>query len=108
VRYLPLSIWIKERIGRARRFIEEFEARVAAGARAGGFDGHICGHIHYGRIADHDGVLYINDGDWVEHCTTLVEHHDGALELLHWSEQRRSLALRRSEASLPEALPAAA
>lgn len=108
VRYLPLSIWIKERIGRARQFIEEFEVRVAAGARAGGFDGHICGHIHYGRIADHDGVLYINDGDWVEHCTTLVEHHDGTLELLHWSERRRSLALRRADAHLPEALPAAA
>jgi len=109
VRYLPLSIWIKQGIGRARRFIEDFEARVADSARADGFDGHICGHIHYGRIADHAGVLYINDGDWVEHCTTLVEHHDGALELLHWTEQRRSLAHRQAAAGVPiAALPVAA
>ena len=92
----------------AQRNVEPASLDEVARARAGGFDGHICGHIHYGRIADHDGVLYINDGDWVEHCTTLVEHHDGALELLHWSERRRSLALRRSEPALPEALPAAA
>ena len=31
-----------------------------------------------------DGVDYINDGDWVESCTALVEHHDGRLELIDW------------------------
>lgn len=108
LRYLPLSIWIKQGIGRARRFIEEFETRVAEDARRAGFDGHICGHIHYGRIADRGGVLYVNDGDWVEHCTSLVEHHDGTLELLHWTEQRRSLAIRHADVILPEALPVAA
>ncbi|MBO9662109.1 MAG: UDP-2,3-diacylglucosamine diphosphatase [Dokdonella sp.] len=106
--YLPLSIRIKQTIGRARRFIEDFERRVAEQARHDGFDGQICGHIHYGRIVDRGGVLYVNDGDWVEHCTALVEHHDGALELLHWTEQRRSIALCRAEMPVPEALPAAA
>jgi UDP-2,3-diacylglucosamine pyrophosphatase LpxH len=74
------------------RFIQEFERRVAASARADGFDGHICGHIHYARMRDDAGVLYLNDGDWVEHCTTLVEHGDGALELMHWTERRLTLA----------------
>jgi UDP-2,3-diacylglucosamine pyrophosphatase LpxH len=106
--YVPLSIWIKRRIGRARRFIEDFESRVAATAQADGFDGHICGHIHYGRIADHDGVLYINDGDWVEHCTSLVEHHDGAMELLHWTERPSSLARRDAVPRIAHALPSAA
>jgi hypothetical protein len=32
-----------------------------------------------------DGVLYCNDGDWVESCTALVEHSDGRLEILDWS-----------------------
>ena len=91
--YHPLSIAIKSRIATARRFIGDFESRVAATARSAGFDGHICGHIHFGRIEDHDGVLYINDGDWVEHCTALVEHADGMFELLHWSEQRARLGL---------------
>jgi UDP-2,3-diacylglucosamine pyrophosphatase LpxH len=91
--YQPISIQVKERISTARRFIEDFETRVASRARAQGFDGHICGHIHYGRIRDEDGVVYINDGDWVEHCTALVEHNDGAMEVLHWTEKQRSLAL---------------
>jgi hypothetical protein len=32
-----------------------------------------------------NGVLYLNDGDWVESCTALVEHHDGRLELVDWA-----------------------
>ena len=109
--YQTISLAIKLRIGSARRFIEDFETRVADRARARGFDGHICGHIHRGRIRDDNGVLYINDGDWVENCTALVEHHDGALELLQWTEQRLSLAISPAVASvelIPEELPAAA
>jgi UDP-2,3-diacylglucosamine pyrophosphatase LpxH len=32
-----------------------------------------------------DGVLYCNDGDWVESRSALVEHMDGTLELVHWA-----------------------
>ena len=106
--YRPLSIMLKTRIATARRFIVDFETRVADAARAAGYDGHICGHIHYGRIRDHDGVVYINDGDWVEHCTALVEHHDGAFELLHWTERQRTLAVQRGESVEALPLPAAA
>ena len=110
--YQPISIQVKERIGTARRFIENFETRVAARARAQGFDGHICGHIHYGRVRDEDGLVYINDGDWVEHCTALVEHHDGAMEVLHWTECCTSLATTSRMPALspehPEPLPVAA
>ena len=35
-----------------------------------------------------NGIIYCNDGDWVESCTALVEHMDGRLELLHWAEKR--------------------
>ena len=38
------------------------------------------------RIGD---ILYCNDGDWVESCTALVEHMDGGLEILHWTEVRQ-------------------
>jgi UDP-2,3-diacylglucosamine pyrophosphatase LpxH len=109
--YRTISLAIKLRINTARRFIEQFESRVAKRAAARGFDGHICGHIHRGRIVEDDGVLYINDGDWVEHCTALVEHHDGAMELLHWTEQRHSLALSTALASaqsIPVTWPEAA
>jgi len=32
-----------------------------------------------------NGVLYCNDGDWVESCSALVEHVDGRLELIDWT-----------------------
>jgi hypothetical protein len=34
----------------------------------------VCGHIHHAEMRDIDGVLYCNDGDWVESLTALVEH----------------------------------
>ena len=52
--------------------------------RRKGFDGAICGHIHVAEMRDIDGITYMNDGDWVESCTALVEHHDGRWELLHF------------------------
>ncbi|WP_347261696.1 UDP-2,3-diacylglucosamine diphosphatase [Rudaea sp.] len=106
--YRAISLGIKLRIGRARRFIEDFEARVAARAREHGYDGHICGHIHRGRVRNEDGTLYLNDGDWVEHCTALVEHHDGAMEVLHWTERELSVANSPAARVATEPLPAAA
>jgi hypothetical protein len=29
----------------------------------------------------------MNDGDWVESCTALVEHHDGAWEIVTWTRE---------------------
>jgi hypothetical protein len=31
----------------------------------------------------------MNDGDWVESCTALVEHHDGRMELIDWAALNR-------------------
>ncbi|MFS4834750.1 hypothetical protein SOO12_14125, partial [Staphylococcus aureus] len=36
-----------------------------------------------------DGIVYCNDGDWIENCTALVEQENGRIELLHWSETQR-------------------
>jgi hypothetical protein len=33
-------------------------------------------------------VLYCNDGDWVESCTTLTEDFQGRLSLLRWTESK--------------------
>jgi len=33
-----------------------------------------------------DGVLYCNDGDWVESCTALAEDETGALSLITWHQ----------------------
>ena len=49
-------------------------------------DGVICGHIHKAELREVDGILYCNDGDWVESCTALVEHWDGRLEIVQWQK----------------------
>jgi UDP-2,3-diacylglucosamine pyrophosphatase LpxH len=48
----------------------------------------VCGHIHHAEMRQIGGILYCNDGDWVESCTALVEHFDGTLEIVHWMELR--------------------
>src|SRR6478736_2971357 len=48
------------------------------------FDVVICGHIHHAMIRTQAGLAYINCGDWVESCTAVVEHFDGAFEIIHW------------------------
>jgi len=106
--YLPFTIIIKSRIARALAYIQQYEHLVAATARTQGFDGHICGHIHFGGIRKIDGVLYCNDGDWVEHCTALTEDHSGYLELMHWTEQRTCLANARGDRVQPAAIAALA
>ena len=49
---------------------------------AAGFDGVVCGHIHKAEIREIDGVLYCNDGDWVESLTALAETFEGGLVIL--------------------------
>ncbi len=78
------------------QFIESFEAAVTCEARRRGVDGVICGHIHKAEMRDIDGVTYINDGDWVESCTALVEHFDGRLEILEWAKLRSWSMIERA------------
>jgi hypothetical protein len=58
---------------------------VANEARRRGHQGVVCGHIHRAEMREINGVLYCNDGDWVESRTALVENFDGTLELVHWA-----------------------
>ena len=93
--YWSLSAYLKVRVKNALQFIENFEQAVAEEARRRDVDGVVCGHIHKAEIREIDGILYCNDGDWVESCTALVEHMDGRLEIVHWAEVRSSNALDR-------------
>jgi UDP-2,3-diacylglucosamine pyrophosphatase LpxH len=53
-------------------------------ARRRGCDGVVCGHIHKAEVSEMDGIVYCNDGDWVESLTALVETFEGELRLIHW------------------------
>jgi UDP-2,3-diacylglucosamine pyrophosphatase LpxH len=86
--YWSLSAYLKSKVKDALRFIDNFEQAVASEARRRGVDGVICGHIHKVEMRTIDGVTYINDGDWVESCTAVVEHFDGRLEILAWAKLR--------------------
>lgn len=81
-----LVTWLKSRVGNVRRHVERFERAAASEAARRGLDGIVCGHIHRPAITVYDGVLYCNDGDWVEHATTLVEDMHGELRLWMWPE----------------------
>ena len=82
--YWSLSAWLKLQVKEAVKAIDRFETALADDAHRRGFDGVVCGHIHHAEMRMVNGVLYLNDGDWVESCTALVEHQDGRLELIDW------------------------
>lgn len=86
--YWSLSKYLKHKVKNAVSFIARYEEAMIEEARRRGFDGVVCGHIHHAEIRDIDGILYCNDGDWVESCTALVEHADGRLEIVDWTERR--------------------
>ncbi|WP_343630256.1 UDP-2,3-diacylglucosamine diphosphatase [Roseateles sp.] len=90
--YWSLSKYLKLKVKRAVSFIGEFEEALAREARKRGVQGVVCGHIHHAELRDIDGILYANDGDWVESLTALVEHPDGHLEILDWAERQRAQA----------------
>jgi UDP-2,3-diacylglucosamine pyrophosphatase LpxH len=89
--YWSLASFIKFRVKNAVKHMHKFERVVAEDAQKLGVDGVVCGHIHHAEIRDIGGILYCNDGDWMENCTALVERHDGSLELLHWSDKAQSV-----------------
>jgi len=88
--YWSLSQYLKHRAKTAVSFITDFELALVREARRRGFDGVVCGHIHKAEIRMVDGVLYCNDGDWVESLTALVEDHGGQLRIIEWKSIRQS------------------
>jgi UDP-2,3-diacylglucosamine pyrophosphatase LpxH len=85
--YWSLSKYLKQRVKKAVDFIFQFEKNLVMYCKKRGFDGVICGHIHHAEIKEINGIVYMNDGDWVESCTALVEHHDGRWEIVTWTKE---------------------
>jgi len=83
--YWSLSAFLKTKVKNASVFVSDFEQAVARAARLRGADGVVCGHIHHAQMKDIGGVLYCNDGDWVESCTALIEDARGRLEIVQWT-----------------------
>jgi UDP-2,3-diacylglucosamine pyrophosphatase LpxH len=97
--YWSLSKYLKVRVKKAVDFIFQFEKNLVAYCKKRGFDGVICGHIHHAEIKEIDGIAYMNDGDWVESCTALVEHHDGRWEIVTWTKENDDVVIDTDSSS---------
>ena len=93
--YWSLSQWLKHRVKKAVDFVFKFEKTITDYARKRGFDGVICGHIHHAEIKYVDNIIYMNDGDWVESMTALVEHHSGEWEIVTWTKSHDDVKLAK-------------
>jgi UDP-2,3-diacylglucosamine pyrophosphatase LpxH len=91
--YWSLAQHVKARFGGAKRYVNRFRHATLAAARDACVDGIICGHIHKADLVELDGLLYCNDGDWVESCTALVEDQAGELSLLKWRPSVAAVAI---------------
>ncbi len=98
--YWSLSAWLKLQVKEAVKAIDRFEGALADDARSRGFDGVVCGHIHHAEMRTVNGIMYLNDGDWVESCTALVEHRDGRLELVDWVARNKLSLLSSASAKV--------
>ena len=90
--YWSLAAEVKKRVGRAMEFTEAYEHGIVDLARRANADGVVCGHIHHAAFKEIDGLMYCNEGDWVESCTAFAEHIDGELELLRWADIQETSA----------------
>lgn len=77
-----LAKYLKRKAKLAANYIGEFEKEMSYYCKRKGYDGIICGHIHHAEITTYDDITYMNDGDWCESCTALVENYDGTWEII--------------------------
>ncbi|NVK54648.1 MAG: UDP-2,3-diacylglucosamine diphosphatase [Alteromonadaceae bacterium] len=84
--YWSLAGYIKKHIKGANKAIERYREAGCNYAAERGLDGIICGHIHHPESKVINGVHYINDGDWIENCSALVEDRRGELSLVHFHD----------------------
>ena len=95
LRYWSLSEFVKRRSSAAERYIERFVQAGLDDVARRQLDGIVCGHIHRAGLIERNGLIYANDGDWVESLTVLTEDADGVLRLLgHRGEVLAEIAPR--------------
>ncbi len=99
--YWSLSAYLKYRVKRIVNYAVNYETSLAAEARRVGASGVICGHIHHATTRIIDGIQYVNTGDWVDSGTAVVEHFDGRMEIVRWTDHLR--ALQSSASKVPVA-----
>ena len=85
--YWSLSAYLKAQTKETINMLYKYKETMVKHCKNKGYDGIICGHIHTPEIKLIDGIEYMNDGDWVESRTALVEHYDGKWELIYYKDE---------------------
>lgn len=80
--HFSYSAALKMSVKQAVTFVSNFQKRLCEHAHQRRCQGVVCGHVHMPAIDTHDGTTYCNSGDWVEHCTALVEYDDGEMAIV--------------------------
>ena len=82
--YWSVSKYLKHNVKEAVGFIFEFEKILANYAKKRGCFGVVAGHIHTAEIKIVDDILHMNDGDFQESCSALLETYSGDFILVHY------------------------
>ena len=80
--YWSLAKWVKRNSAKAEEAIDAYQLAAINMIKSKHYDGIICGHLHYPTIREVDGLHYMNDGDWVENCSALIELTHGEIRLI--------------------------
>lgn len=80
--YWSLSGFLKYRTKQAVKYIQQYEHHLIDYCKKRSYDGVICGHIHAPEIRVIDGIEYMNDGDFCDSCTAIVETMEGEFKLI--------------------------
>ena len=89
-----LSDYFRYPARKAVEFLTDFRDRaVLAAARDHKAAAVICGHIHRSDYRLIGTILYVNDGDWVQNRTAVVEEQDGTLQVIRWSGSHQNLSV---------------
>lgn len=87
LKYWSLSAYLKSQAKETIDMLFKFKQTMIDYTKKKGYDGVICGHIHTPEIQNIDGIEYMNDGDWVESLSALVETHEGEFKLVKYYGQ---------------------
>ena len=91
--YWSLAAYIKKRIKKANEAIARYRGATLKEVARNNLDGVVCGHIHHPEIVEQNGLLYCNDGDWIESCSALTENAHGELNLCYWTTMQPKLTI---------------
>jgi len=84
--YWSLSGFLKYRTKQAVKYIQKYEEHLIQHCQKYSYDGVICGHIHAPEMRVIAGIEYMNDGDFCDSCTAIVETMEGEFKMIGYRE----------------------